>query len=465
MMGVRRWTTCTKSSDPPRDSGQTGNMLRGMSDCYRSCRSALFWLCDVCHLFSCPATFSYHDNESNAMMPATSDEDAAPCYTATGRRRQRAAGQRQRLAAGCQAGRGACSQNWQCPRVDLASFHGVSASRPQGRSWEAGGLQHGAQRPAAAVCPATRHPTPSAAVAAPGPEVRGDTRLRPAATALPSPCPLWLQAARRQHVCGPIQGSRDGAQHRRRRRRLSPPPSTCAALCRPARRVHAAQVCRAWREATLSPALWQEVYFRLPRDDDEETAEAFVSWLLPRVGQVETLHIDINEVAQVGAGAPWWELAGGCSADAQWVLGGCCRAGPRSPRPPHHCLARAAGPPCRADAARPLSPRRCCAPVQPPNQAAEFVVGVMSNLTAALMCVAGSLRSLVFETQGVLVISQWAAALTRLESACFIGGEVHLKQVGAACRLRWPLPQHARRRSAARRAGGLGRDQPGTSGV
>lgn len=61
------------------------------------------------------------------------------------------------------------------------------------------------------------------------------------------------------------------------------------------------EVCRAWREATLSPALWSHLYFRLPRDDDEETAEAFVSWLLPRVGQVETLHIDIQDVAQVGA--------------------------------------------------------------------------------------------------------------------------------------------------------------------
>ena len=60
----------------------------------------------------------------------------------------------------------------------------------------------------------------------------------------------------------------------------------------------------------------------------------------------------------------------------------------------------------------------------------------MSNLTAALMCVASSLRSLVFETHGVLVISQWAAALARLETVCFIGGEVQLKQVGWA-------PRHA----------------------
>ena len=66
--------------------------------------------------------------------------------------------------------------------------------------------------------------------------------------------------------------------------------------------------------------------------------------------------------------------------------------------------------------------------VQPPNQAADYVVGVMSNLTAAMMCVAGSLRHLTFETQGCLVVSQWAAALTKLESACFIGGDVHLKQ-------------------------------------
>lgn len=56
------------------------------------------------------------------------------------------------------------------------------------------------------------------------------------------------------------------------------------------------------------------------------------------------------------------------------------------------------------------------------------MVGVMSNVTAALMCVAGSLRHLTFETQGCLVVSQWAAALTKLESACFIGGDVHLKQ-------------------------------------
>jgi len=62
------------------------------------------------------------------------------------------------------------------------------------------------------------------------------------------------------------------------------------------------------------------------------------------------------------------------------------------------------------------------------------VVGVMSNVTAALMCVAGSLRHLTFETQGCLVVSQWAAALTKLESACFIGGDVHLKQ--ASCSLR-----------------------------
>lgn len=66
--------------------------------------------------------------------------------------------------------------------------------------------------------------------------------------------------------------------------------------------------------------------------------------------------------------------------------------------------------------------------MQPPNQAADYVVGVMSNLTAAMMCVAGSLRHLTFETQGCLVVSQWAAALTKLESACFIGGDVHLKQ-------------------------------------
>ena len=81
------------------------------------------------------------------------------------------------------------------------------------------------------------------------------------------------------------------------------------------RRVHAGQVCCAWREATLSPALWSHLYFRLPRDDDEETAEAFVSWLLPRVGQVETLHIDIQDVAQVGGGQIGLDV---CRRDGQF---------------------------------------------------------------------------------------------------------------------------------------------------
>ena len=76
----------------------------------------------------------------------------------------------------------------------------------------------------------------------------------------------------------------------------------------------------------------------------------------------------------------------------------------------------------------PYPPHPSTHALQPPNQGGEYVVGVMSNVTAALMCVAGSLRHLTFETQGCLVVSQWAAALTKLESACFIGGDVHLKQ-------------------------------------
>ncbi|KAL4421329.1 hypothetical protein ABPG75_010620 [Micractinium tetrahymenae] len=58
----------------------------------------------------------------------------------------------------------------------------------------------------------------------------------------------------------------------------------------------------------------------------------------------------------------------------------------------------------------------------------ELVVGVMSNLTAAIMATACTLRQLVIETAGALVVSQWAAALGQLRSACFIGAEVHLKQ-------------------------------------
>lgn len=108
-----------------------------------------------------------------------------------------------------------------------------------------------------------------------------------------------------------------------------------------------------------------------------------------------------------------------CSADLR-VLGGkaclCC------------ACSRAAQ--LAAAPAHPPQPPLCPA-LQPPNQATDYVVGVMSNITAALMCVANSLRHLTFETQGCLVVSQWAAALTRLESACFIGGDVHLKQVGS----------------------------------
>ena len=65
---------------------------------------------------------------------------------------------------------------------------------------------------------------------------------------------------------------------------------------------------------------------------------------------------------------------------------------------------------------------------QGPNS--DFVVvGVMSNLVAAVMSVRGTLRHLTIETAGTLVISQWAGFLSHLTSACFIGGEV---QVGAA---------------------------------
>ncbi len=63
----------------------------------------------------------------------------------------------------------------------------------------------------------------------------------------------------------------------------------------------------------------------------------------------------------------------------------------------------------------------------------ELVVGVMSNLTAAMMATAGTLRHLSVETAGALVVSQWAAALRQLRSACFIGAEVQLKQARGRC--------------------------------
>ena len=65
--------------------------------------------------------------------------------------------------------------------------------------------------------------------------------------------------------------------------------------------MHAAEVCRSWREATLSPSLWTSVKFILPSDDDEGTAEAFLSWLLPRASAVDSLTVDIQE-ATVRAG-------------------------------------------------------------------------------------------------------------------------------------------------------------------
>ncbi|EFN50760.1 hypothetical protein CHLNCDRAFT_142486 [Chlorella variabilis] len=133
-------------------------------------------------------------------------------------------------------------------------------------------------------------------------------------------------------------------------------------------RVHAAEVCRSWREATLSPSLWTSVKFILPSDDDEGTAEAFLSWLLPRASAVDSLTVDIQE-----ATAP----------------------------------------------------------------TSDFVVGVMSNLTAAMMAVRSSLRHLTLETPGCLVVGQWAAALQGLVTACFIGGDVHVKQgLGKLARLR-----------------------------
>ena len=61
----------------------------------------------------------------------------------------------------------------------------------------------------------------------------------------------------------------------------------------------------------------------------------------------------------------------------------------------------------------------------------------MSNLTAAMMAVRSSLRHLTLETPGCLVVGQWAAALQGLVTACFIGGDVHVKQgLGKLARLR-----------------------------
>ncbi|KAI3423929.1 hypothetical protein D9Q98_009763 [Chlorella vulgaris] len=58
----------------------------------------------------------------------------------------------------------------------------------------------------------------------------------------------------------------------------------------------------------------------------------------------------------------------------------------------------------------------------------DAVVGVMSNVTAAVMAVRASLRHFTIETTGSLVVGQWAAALHNLSTACFIGGAVLVKQ-------------------------------------
>ena len=81
------------------------------------------------------------------------------------------------------------------------------------------------------------------------------------------------------------------------RRRHHCPLSNTPPLPLPPCRVRAAEVCRSWREATLSPPLWSAIKVILPCDDDEGTAEAFVSWLLPRVGAVLSLHVDIQDSA------------------------------------------------------------------------------------------------------------------------------------------------------------------------
>lgn len=88
-----------------------------------------------------------------------------------------------------------------------------------------------------------------------------------------------------------------------RRRRLPPPTAagTHPRPARPCRRVRASEVCRAWRDATLSPALWPALKFSLASDDDEATTESFLCWLLPRVGCLQALHIDIQEVNAVRA--------------------------------------------------------------------------------------------------------------------------------------------------------------------
>ena len=77
-----------------------------------------------------------------------------------------------------------------------------------------------------------------------------------------------------------------------------------------------------------------------------------------------------------------------------------------------------------------------CRP-QPRQRGLSTLTGVASACTYTrthhplLLCDAGSLRRLEVETAGVLVVSQWAAALAQLHTACFIAGELHVKQVGA----------------------------------
>lgn len=151
-------------------------------------------------------------------------------------------------------------------------------------------------------------------------------------------------------------------------------------------------MCRAWREVTLSPALWARVKLTLPHDDDEARAEAFLGWLLARTGAVESMHVDIRTLAQVGR-----RRRHGRARPHRFG----CMAGWASQR--------SEGADRRAHQA--AAPR----PTQAP--ATEAVVGVIQNVTAALMAVAATLRHLTFETAGCLVVGQWAAALTQVRAS------------------------------------------------
>ncbi len=215
-----------------------------------------------------------------------------PTNRPTWRRWAALAAWRRRHSGSCA---GICARllNWSllCPSFQL-TCHGLQAQGSQGWGGQARCLQRRAQQPAHAIGAAARYPSSSAHLVAADSEVRGCRPCSLRALLLPRH-PVRTRSTR---LLPPTRlGPRPPP--------LPPPYSPHPALpTRTPCRVHAGQVCRAWREATLSPALWSHLYFRLPRDDDEETAEAFVSWLLPRVGQVETLHIDIQDVAQVGVG-------------------------------------------------------------------------------------------------------------------------------------------------------------------